>query len=72
MRSTYITIGMLFLFLALQPQAFAADTPGAPEAYFPETTAEFLPVHEGAHAEHTFAVRNTGTETLTILEVKTD
>jgi len=63
---------MLFLFFVLQPQAFSADTPGEPEAYFPEKTAEFLPVHEGVHVEHTFAVGNRGTAALDILDVKTD
>jgi len=72
MRSIGILISVLALFIVLQPQAFAAETPGGPELYIPEATAEFQAVHEGAHVQHTFVAQNKGIAALTILEVKTD
>lgn len=64
---------ILAIFLTAVPVVFAADNP-APAALsysLPETRYTFQPVVEGTEIVHEFIIQNKGTDTLSILNVKT-
>lgn len=75
MGSKIISTLILIFFMLLYGQGYhpaMAETPGGPELFVPETTAEFQTVHEGATVQHSFVVHNRGSSPLDILEVRTD
>lgn len=69
MRLRFIILPVMFFLLLSNVCAQTDSTEVGPKITFDETEFDFGEIEAGATAEHVFAFRNTGTDTLRISQV---